>query len=204
MRTKPDATPASPVWEAARALRSGGIVVYPTDTLYGLGAPVRDPAAVRRVFLAKHRPPDQPLSIAVAEPAAVAQVAQVTPLARRLLRLLPGPLTLLLEKTPAVPDVVTGGQPTVGVRVPDHPVCLDLLRRAGPLTATSANLHGRPDPTTIEEARTALGDRVDYYLASPSPLLGAPSTLVDCRGAEPRVLREGILSEARLRELLAD
>lgn len=190
--------------EAARVLDQGGLVVYPTDTLYGLGARVDRPEAVRRVFAAKRRPWDQPLSVAVADPAMIEHVAEVTPLARSLFRFLPGPLTLVLQKRPAIPDLVTGGAPTVGVRVPDHPVCLDLLRRAGPLTATSANVHGQADPRTIDDARRSLGDRVNYYLASSSPPSGVASTLVDARGRRPRILRTGALRESEIRESQRD
>lgn len=187
---------------AARVVVGGGIVVYPTDTLYGLGAGIHHAAAVRRLFDVKDRAPDQPLSVAVADPGNVTEVAVLTPLARRLLRLLPGPVTFVLEKLPTVPDAVTGGESTVGVRVPDHDVARALLRRTGPLTATSANRHGAQAPSTLMQARDQLGDRVDYYLGSPTPLLGAASTLIDARGESPRILRRGAVGEDRIRECL--
>lgn len=190
------------VGEAARAVSQGGLVVYPTDTLYGLGARFDDEEAVRRVFEVKRRPLDQPLSLAVAVAKDVERYAEVTPLGRRLLGLLPGPLTVVLRKRPVVPDVLTGGQDAVGLRVPDHVVCQQLLRKTGPLTSTSANGHGEPDPTTLPQARRAFGDRVDYYLAGGTPVRGVPSTLVDARGRVPKILREGVLSAAQIREFL--
>lgn len=193
-----------PVAEAARVALRGGLVVYPTDTLYGLGASLRNETAVRRVFAAKGRPLDEPLTIAVASVGEIDRYAVATPLARRLFGFLPGPLTLVLERRPAVPDVVTGGETSVGVRVPAHPTGLALLRAAGPLTATSANLHGRPDPSTVEEAQAQLGERADFYLTSPTPLLGAASTLIDARGPVPRILRRGALSDERIREHLRE
>lgn len=188
-----------PLDEAVRALRAGGLVVYPTDTLWGLGARIDDPPAVERVFEVKGRPQSEPLSIALAKASDIANYAHVTPTAESLFRLLPGPLTLVLDRKPTVPDVVTGGHATVGIRVPAHPVALQLIAAAGPLTATSANLHRGADPRTLEDARAQLGDRVDYYLRAASPPLGAASTLVDARGPELRILRPGVLSEAELR-----
>lgn len=189
---------------AANILRRGGLVVYPTDTLYGLGALVANEAAVDRVFDAKNRPRNQPLSIAVSRPTEISRYAVVTPLARCLFPLLPGPLTLILKRRKTVPDVVTGGDPSVGVRIPNNPTCLGLLAAVGPLTATSANRHGAPDPRTLEAARAQLGDRADYYLPSSTPLLGAASTVLDARGRTPIILRQGALSESRIRALLPD
>lgn len=190
--------------EAVERLRAGGIVAYPTDTLLGLGAMVTRPEAVQRVFAVKGRPRDQPLSIAVASPDTIQRYAVVTPLARRLFALLPGAVTLVLERRPSVPDVVTGGAPGVGVRVPNHRTALELLSKAGALTATSANRHGVPEPATLEDARAQLGDRVDYYLASPTPLLGVASTLVDARGATPHILRAGAVTDGQIRECLRE
>lgn len=192
------------VADAWRALQRGGIVVYPTDTLYGLGARITEEPAVRRVYEVKGRPLSEPLTIAVSKVADIRRYAVETPLARRLYRFLPGPLTLVLERRPTVPGIVTGGQATVGVRVPRHEMAIGLLERSGALTSTSANLHGGPDPPTIESAQEAFGDRVDYYLADSSPLLGVASTLVDARGHAPEILRKGVLSESEIRSALLE
>jgi len=189
--------------EAVRVLEAGGLVVYPTDTLFGLGARIGDPTAVARVFDVKRRPRGQPLSVAVATVDDLERYAHVTPLAKRLYGLLPGPLTIVLEKRSTVPDVVTGGRSDVGLRIPDHPVALELLRRVGPLTCTSANLHGHDDPASLAGAQMELGDRVDYYVPSPTPLLGAASTLVDARGVTPRVLRAGAVVADQIRRCIA-
>lgn len=134
---------------AAEALRAGRLVAFPTETVYGLGAHARDPAAVQRLFRVKGRPADNPVIVHVAGPDALGQVAtDITPLARSLAaRFWPGPLTLVLPARDGVPAVVTGGASTVGVRVPDHPVALDLLAAADlPVAAPSANRSGRPSP----------------------------------------------------------
>lgn len=191
------------VEEAARVLRSGGLVVYPTDTLFALGARIDDEGAVRRVFETKNRPRNQPLTIAIERPDEMFKYARVTPLAERLFDLLPGPITLILEKTQNVPDVVTGGDPSIGIRIPKNDTALALLKRTGPLTATSANRHGEADPATLEEARIQLAYRVDYYLPSASPMVGKASTLVDARGRKPRILRPGAIEVERIQQCAA-
>lgn len=193
----------SSIDEAAAALARGGIVAYPTDTLWGLGASIRDERAVRRLYEIKQRPLDLPMSIAVADVTQIDQYAVVTPTARRLFELLPGPLTLVLERRSTVPSIVTAGRNEVGVRVPGHAECLDLLSRTGPITSTSANLHGRPEPKTLAEVRDTFGDRVDYYLEAGSAPTGAASTIVDARSEPLRFIRSGVLSESRIRQALA-
>lgn len=188
------------VAHAVARLDDDGVVGYPTDTLYGLGARIDRPAALARLFEIKGRPADVPLTVAVAAVDQIDAVATLTPAARDLLSLLPGPLTLVLPRRDAVPDVVTAGGATVGVRVPDDPAALDLLSRAGPLTATSANRHGDPPATDAASAHAALGDRVDYYLTGPSNALGTASTVVDCTGQAVRILREGALSASEIHD----
>lgn len=189
-----------PIEAAAVAVKQGRVIVYPTDTLWGLGASIRDDAAVRRVFEIKDRPTTEPLSIAVASVAEINEYAVLTPSAKKLTGLLPGPLTIILKKRPTVSDVITGGNAKVGVRVPDHPECLALLRRTGALTTTSANLHGKPEPKTVEEIRGVFGDRVGFYLDAGSSPVGRPSTIVDASVDPFRILRTGVLSESRIRE----
>lgn len=185
---------------AAGLLDDDGVVGYPTDTLYGLGARIDRPEALDRIFQIKGRPVDVPLTVAVAAVEDVKSIATITESARRLLPLLPGPLTLVLARRDAVPDIVTAGGATVGIRVPDDPTARDLLARTGPLTATSANRHGEPPAHDASTAHAALGDRVDYYVAGRSTALGTASTVVDCTDQAVRILREGALSASKIQD----
>ena len=176
--------------EAVRALRRGGLVVYPTDTLLGLGALATRRRSVERLVVAKGRSPDQPISICVSSTEEMERYADLAPVARRFVRrTLPGPFTLLvvpstLARRTLAPSVV-GGR-ALGVRIPDHPIARELARQVGPLTATSANRHGTPPPRTMAEARRSLGANVAVYLPNTPPGSGEPSTLIDLTGAEPR------------------
>ncbi|HEV8361697.1 MAG TPA: L-threonylcarbamoyladenylate synthase [Candidatus Thermoplasmatota archaeon] len=188
---------------ALEALQRRELVVYPTDTLYALGGDALDAAAVRRVFEAKRRPPSMAVSVAVADMAMLQQVARLSPLARRAAeRFLPGPLTLVLAPDAGLPDELRGAQEGIAVRIPDHPAALDLLAKFGPLTCTSANVHGQPGPATCPEARARLGADVAVYLDA-GPSLGQASTILDLTGSEPRVLRDGALPQAELEAWLA-
>jgi L-threonylcarbamoyladenylate synthase len=177
--------------DAVRALASGELVVYPTDTLIGIAARASDPSAVDRLASAKDRPAHLPVSLAFSSTEEVESFAALSAVARRFARThLPGPYTLLLPASPlarrtlAAPLVNRAG--ALGVRVPDHPLARELARRAGPITSTSANRHGAPPARTVAEARAALGDAISVYLpALPRPS-GRPSTLVDLTGAGPR------------------
>ncbi|HLM70068.1 MAG TPA: L-threonylcarbamoyladenylate synthase [Thermoplasmata archaeon] len=176
--------------DAVEALRRGGLVVYPTDTLLGLGALASHRGAVGQLLATKGRSPAQPISVCVSSTEEVERYARVSPAARRFLRRhLPGPFTVLLPPSSTArrsfaPSV--GGLATIGFRVPDHPVARELARAAGPITATSANRHGAPAARTVAEARRALGPAVSIYLAAVPKGTGHPSTLVDLIGAEPR------------------
>jgi len=192
----------SQVEAAAQAVERGGVVVYPTDTLWGLGASIEDTAAVERVFRLKQRPLSEPLSVALPGVRQITNYAELTEAGAKLTKLLPGPLTIVLRKRRAVPNVVTGGRDHVGVRVPDHKDCLQLLARTGPLTSTSANLHGAPEPRTLDDVRTAFGNHVDFYLEGDSPPTGIASTIVDARSDSVKILRMGALSESRIRQIL--
>jgi len=178
---------------AVRALAAGRLVLYPTDTLLGLGARAGDPSALARLEVAKGRPSGQPISVAVSSVPEAEAFAELSEPARRFLRLhLPGPYTALVPPSPLArrqlaPRVFAEGG-TVGLRVPDHPLARELARRAGPLTATSANLHGAPPCRTVPEARAVFGDRVAVYLPAVPPGSGIPSTLVDLTREEPRAI----------------
>ncbi|MGQ0535373.1 MAG: L-threonylcarbamoyladenylate synthase [Methanobacteriota archaeon] len=188
------------ILEAARALREGGLVVYPTDTLYGLGADATDARAVARLVAAKRRAPEKAIPVAVADLAAARQVAHVTPLAEKIAaRHWPGAVTLVLSARPGILALAAlGARDTVAIRVPGHPVALALLSACGrPLTATSANRSGGADPRTVEDARRELGDAVEVYLSA-GPAGGVGSTIVDATGAAPKVLREGAVPAAEV------
>lgn len=181
------------VARAAEVVRRGGLVVYPTDTLYALGADALDEKAVEEVFGAKKRPGHMAISVAVASPEELAALVHLNDPARRIAqRLLPGGVTLVLRAKPGVPEVLLGGTGKLGVRIPDHAVALALLRIAGPLTATSANRHGGNDPATVADARDQLGGAAELYLDA-GRLAGRASTVVDVSGGEATILREGIV-----------
>ena len=183
--------------QAAAVLRSGGLVAFPTETVYGLGANALDPDAVARVFRAKGRPSDNPMIVHAPDAETAWRVTTgPTPLALRLAeRFWPGPLTLVLDAAASLPRAATAGLPSVAVRVPDHRVALALLRLAGvPVAAPSANRSGRPSPTTAAHVLADLGDVLDLVVDGGPCAVGVESTVVDARGAVPIVLREGGLS----------
>jgi L-threonylcarbamoyladenylate synthase len=186
------ATPAS-IDRAAAILRAGGVVAFPTETVYGLGAHAMDPTAVARIFEIKARPTFDPLIVHVDGDELLARVAaDVPPLARALMRQFwPGPLTLVLRKQPEVPELVTSGLPTVAVRMPAHPVARELLRVAAiPLAAPSANPFGYLSPTRAEHVERMLGDRVDMILDAGATEFGVESTIVLLE-PQPTLLRYG-------------
>jgi len=176
-------------WEGAiPILRNGGLIVYPTETLYGIGADALSPSAVKRVFLAKRRPFNLPIPLAVSDLNMMDQVAYVDPLTRSVYqRFLPGPLMLVLPKRPAVPDVLTAGSDDVGIRVPDRLGTLEMIGAFGPITATSANLHGGASPVTVEDARRQLGSRIAHYIDDGPCRYGRPSTVLHV--SQRKVLR---------------
>lgn len=197
-------TPAE-IGRAAEVLRAGGLVAFPTETVYGLGADAAQPAAVRRVFTVKGRPADHPVIVHLAGvDGLVDWAAEVPPAARRLAEACwPGPLTVIVRRAPHVADEVTGGLETVGVRVPDQPVALALLREfGGGIAAPSANRFGRVSPTTAAHVRADLGDDVDLVLDGGECRVGVESTIVDCSGDDPAILRLGGLARERIEELL--
>jgi L-threonylcarbamoyladenylate synthase len=187
--------------EAVDCLRRGGLVAYPTDTLYGLGAAAGDDEAVRRLFQAKNRPLDNPLPILVASIEAAQEIAQMEPsLALRLAsHFWPGELTLVLPREPGFHSLALAGGDTVAVRVPNHRVPLALIRELGqPLTGTSANIAGGPPSLTAAEVAEQLGERIDIIIDGGRCPGGIESTVLDLTGESPRLLREGAISRAEL------
>lgn len=193
------------VAEAVEVLRRGGLVAFPTETVYGLGADASNPAAVERVFAVKGRPRSHPLIVHLGEAMAMKEWAGVIPDDAWVLAeaFWPGPLTLILPRAERVPDAVTGGLLTVGLRVPAAPLALELLSAfGGGVAAPSANRFGRVSPTTAEHVRADLGDAVDLVLdGGPCPV-GVESTIVDCAGNRLGVLRPGGVSVEALAEVL--
>ena len=183
--------------EAVRSLNSGGVVVFPTDTLYGLGADVFSLAALQRIFSIKGRRADLALPVLVAGLDQVEAVAQpMSAQAQRLAeRFWPGPLTLVMRRSPDLPGLVTGGADTVAVRMPGHPVPLELARRLGrPITGTSANRSGQPDLLDLSALENQLGNLVDHII-QPGPVPAGPaSTIVNVTGDTPQLLRGGAIS----------
>ena len=178
-------------------LRRGGVVAYPTDTLYGLGADITQPAAVEQVFEIKGRPHGMPLPVLLSGPQDLSLVSDdVPPLAWTLAeRFWPGPLTLVVPRAPRVPAIIGARGWTVAVRVPDHPVPRELARRLGsPITGTSANLSGGPSPHTADDVRRQLGDSVGLIIEGGPPPDGRASTVLDITQSPPRVLRLGAIS----------
>ncbi|WP_336035923.1 L-threonylcarbamoyladenylate synthase [Halobacterium yunchengense] len=187
---------------AADAVRRGGLVVYPTETVYGLGADALDEDAVESVFAAKGRSREKPLSFAFPDAESAREYVDVGEAERAFMdAFLPGPVTVVCRKRDAVPDVLTAGSDRVGVRVPDHEVALALLERVAPVTATSANISGRPSPTDPGDVDDALLDRVDVVLDAGETPGGTGSTVVDVAHGE--VLREGANADA-VRDWLAE
>ncbi|MCE7918264.1 MAG: threonylcarbamoyl-AMP synthase [Anaerolineae bacterium] len=202
---KTEILPADDPLSIARALeilRAGGLVVFPTDTVYGLGSLAFDQAAIESIYAVKGRPLEKAIPILIADAADLDRLARaVTDLARRLAsRFWPGPLTLVLPKRDDLPAAVSAAD-TVGVRVPDHAAARALLRAAGPMAVTSANLSGRSSPRSAEEAASQLGGRVPLVLDGGETPGGVPSTVVDVSGSVPVILREGPLTLAEINSI---
>ena len=197
---------ASPdIAAAVDVLRRGGLVAFPTETVYGLGADADNPGAVGRIFAVKGRPRNHPVIVHLAEATAIkGWAADVPPDAWALAEAFwPGPLTLILPRADHVPDAVTGGASTVGLRVPDQPLALELLEAfGGGIAAPSANRFGRVSPTTAAHVRADLGTDVDLILDGGACAVGVESTIVDLSWGGPRVLRLGGLSVEALSDAL--
>jgi len=197
--------PADPVGEAVAVLRRGGLVGMPTETVYGLAADAANEAAVGKIFAVKGRPAGHPLIVHVASAEALPMwAAEVPPAAAVLAEACwPGPLTVLVPRAAHVLDVVTGGRPTVGLRVPAHPLALDLLHRfGGGVAAPSANRFGHVSPTTAAHVRADLGTAVDLVLDGGACPVGVESTIVDCMVDPPQILRPGGIADEAVARLL--
>ncbi len=199
--------PQDEIDQAVEALREGEVVAFPTETVYGLGADASNPDAVRKIFELKGRPATHPLIVHIEHPRALERWALSVPPAAAALaeKFWPGPLTLILRRAPAVDLAITGGQDTVAVRVPGHPVAQQLLRAFGSgIAAPSANRYGRISPTRPEHVRDEFGDDVRIVLDGGDCKIGLESTIVSCVDTVPRILRPGSLTLTQLRTVVPD
>jgi L-threonylcarbamoyladenylate synthase len=203
--TTGETTEANDIGQAVAILRAGGLVAFPTETVYGLGANALDESAVRRIFDAKGRPLTSPLIVHVYSIEMACGLAAQWPEAAEKLarRFWPGPLTIIVPKSVAVPDLVTAGLPDVGLRMPAHPVALALLRAVRlPLAAPSANRFTQLSPTTAEHVRQGLGSAVEMVLDGGPCLVGIESTVISVAGAVPRILRAGMISQPEIEAVI--
>lgn len=182
-------------------LKRGGLVVFPTDTVYGLGACFNSLPAVERIYQLKQRPRSVALPLLLADIAQISEVAQVVPPVALLLArsFLPGALTMVLPRAESVPDIITGGGETIAVRIPAHPVAIALIKGVGmPIVGTSANVSGRPSALTAGEVFSQFSDRIDLVIDGGRCPGGIESTIVDITGEVPRLLRPGAISREEL------
>ncbi|MEX2236571.1 MAG: L-threonylcarbamoyladenylate synthase [Dehalococcoidia bacterium] len=188
------------VSRAAEVLRAGGLVVMPTDTVYGVAARADEPSAIDRLFKAKGRRPEKALPILVASLVDAAVIADLTPLARRLAETFwPGPLTIVVPARAGFDSPALAGGRTIGLRMPDNHVALGVIAAAGGrLAVSSANRSDGPNPLTVEEARSQLGNSVSLYIDGGQAAGETGSTIVDCTGEAPKILREGPISAAEI------
>lgn len=194
--------------EAANYLRKGEVVAFPTETVYGLGANATDSGAVKKIFEAKGRPSDNPLIVHIADQRQVKElVHEITPIGEKLMKAFwPGPLSLIFRKKPGVfSDLVTAGLDTVAIRMPDHPVALALLKESAvPIAAPSANRSGKPSPTTAQHVLDDLNGRIKGVLDGGETGYGLESTVVDCTGNVPVILRPGSITEDDIRHVIGN
>lgn len=190
---------------AVRAIRTGRLVVLPTDTVYGLGADAFSPEAVTALLAAKSRDRGMPSPVLVGSPATLAGVAVTNPTIDALVEALwPGGLTLVCQEQPSLRWDLGDANGTVAVRMPDHEIALELLNQTGPLAVSSANVSGQPAAQSAEEAREQLGESVAVYLEAGPTEKGVPSTIIDVTGTVPHVLRAGAIGLEQLRHVVAD
>jgi L-threonylcarbamoyladenylate synthase len=187
---------------AFKALKNGEPIIYPTDTLYALGADIYNESAVRKVFDIKQRPYSVPLPVAVPSIQAIETIAYMNDAAYEISnKFLPGTLTIILKKKLSVPDIVTSGTDTIAVRIPNHTIALELLSEYGPLTVTSANLHHEKTLGTITDILKQLGTNIPICLNG-GKRDTVPSTIVDLSASMPRIVREGLVTEKELLDVI--
>lgn len=195
--------PDSKIEQIANGLKTGKLVIYPTETLYGLGANPFDEAAVKRVYMVKKRPFDMPLSIAVRDITMLEELAVLDDNSRRLVaKFTPGPITILVTKKRNVPDILTSASMEIGVRIPNHPFALRLIEKCGPIVSTSANLHSKPNPTTADNAIQDIGPMIDVCVDCGPCRVGKPSTIVQLSEGGVEIIRHGAIPKEDIEEAL--
>jgi L-threonylcarbamoyladenylate synthase len=205
IKVSPSNPPDDLIQMAAEILRSGRLVAFPTETVYGLGADAFSPEAVKKVFIAKGRPADNPLIVHIAEYEQIKELTDDIPVVGKDLAeaFWPGPLTLVVKSSPYIPKVVTGGLDTVAVRVPKHNVTLELIKKLNrPIVGPSANKSGRPSPTTAQHVFDDLNGEIDLILDAGPTLIGIESTVVDVTVNPPLILRFGGLTREKIEQLI--
>lgn len=191
------------IGEAAQIIKNGGLVAFPTETVYGLGADALNEEAVKKIFIAKGRPQDNPLIVHVSSKNIEAYVKEIPDIAKKLInKFWPGPLTIILNKKDIIPNVTSANLPSVGIRMPDNDIARKLIELSGTvIAAPSANISGRPSPTDLERCVEDLNGRVDYIIGGCNSKIGVESTIVDCTVNPPLVLRPGGITLEMLKEL---
>ncbi len=189
--------------KAGKVIKDGGLVAFPTETVYGLGANALDSEAVAKIFMAKGRPQDNPLIIHVGDYDIQPYVKSIPIVAKKIMeKFWPGPITIILEKTDLVPEVTSAKLPTVGIRMPQNNIAIRLIKASGvPIAAPSANISGRPSPTDMESCVEDLKGKVEYILGGESSIVGVESTIVDCTVSPICILRPGAITLEMLREI---
>ena len=191
--------------KAAEIIKAGGLVAFPSETVYGLGADAMDLLAVSKIYRAKGRPSDNPMIVHICDREMLGILtSEVTPDMEKLMDAFwPGPMTLIVKRLPEVPDVTTGGLDTVGIRFPSHPVAMALIRASGrPIAAPSANLSGKPSPTTADHVVKDMMGRVNAIIKSGPSQHGIESTVIDMTGVIPMILRPGVITSSMISEVL--
>lgn len=198
------ALPEKLISEISKTLSGGELIVYPTDTIYTIGADIFDEQSVKKVYMSKKRPFDMPVSVSVLDEKMADRIAHLNKAARLLIKeFMPGPLIILAEKKGEVPALLTAGSNTIGIRMPDHPVAREILSTYGPLTSASANKHSSSNPFTVEQCMKELGTAVSMYLDCGKSRLGIQSTIVDTTDDNFPIVRKGPVPEERILEVLA-
>lgn len=207
IRLDPEKPDPAVIQRAGNILKNGGLVAFPTETVYGLGADALNPDASAKIYAAKGRPSDNPLIVHIADMEHLERIVRKVP--EKALKLAsvwwPGPLTMIFEKKDIVPDTTSGGLPTVAVRMPNHKVALELIRAAGGyIAAPSANTSGRPSPTIAEHVREDLDGKIEMILDAGEVRIGLESTIVDFTDEIPMLLRPGYINMDRLEDVLGE
>ena len=197
-------TTTKQITAAVAVLKKGGLVAFPTDTVFGLGALADNIEGIKRIYEVKQRPASQAMSLLLSSLDEVDSVAvEVSEIARRLMRRFwPGGLTLVVKKAAWLPDIITAGGSSVAIRVPNHPVPLALIRKVGkPLVGTSANRSGEDSPLTVEEVVFQLGGRIDMIIDDGTPMLPGESTILDVTVEPPRIVRQGVVARSDIEKI---